>query len=104
MVYFFTTMMEVHIQYILNVCKLRNHIWVELYRYHAELMIISHYELLTWTMPMSFRTLSVRWQAHLRDPQTQPKPPKTKLLKKKTRSKVPKTQKTGCAYSEHYTN
>ena len=23
---------------------------------------------------------------------------------KKKRSKVPKTQKTGCAYSEHYTN
>ena len=29
--------------------------------------------------------------------------PKTKLIPKKTRSKVPKTQKTGCAYSEHYT-
>ena len=29
--------------------------------------------------------------------------PQNQASSKKTRSKVPKTQKTGCAYSEHYT-
>ena len=36
-------------------------------------------------------------------PKPNPNPPKPSFFKK-TRSKVPKTQKTGCAYSEHYTN
>ena len=35
-------------------------------------------------------------------PKPNPNPPKPSFLKK-NRSKVPKTQKTGCAYSEHYT-
>ena len=29
--------------------------------------------------------------------------PQNQASSKKNRSKVPKTQKTGCAYSEHYT-
>ena len=37
----------------------------------------------------------MRWQAHLRDPQTQPKPPKTKLLKKKLVQKSQKLKKQG---------
>ena len=36
-------------------------------------------------------------------PKPNPNPPKPSFFQKKTRSKVPKTQKTGCAYSEHYT-
>ena len=36
-------------------------------------------------------------------PKPNPNPPKPSFFKKKTRSEVPKTQKTGCAYSEHYT-
>ena len=32
-----------------------------------------------------------------------PTPQNQASSNKKTRSKVPKTQKTGCAYSEHYT-
>ena len=39
--------------------------------------------------------VSVRWQAHLRDPQTQPKPPKTKLLPKKLVQKSQKLKKPG---------
>ena len=38
--------------------------------------------------------LSVRWQAHLRDPQTQSYPPKTKLHKK-NRPKIQKLKKQG---------
>ena len=38
-------------------------------------------------------------------PKPNPNPPKSSFFNnKKTRSKVPKTQKTGCAFSEHYTN
>ena len=36
-------------------------------------------------------------------PKPNPNHPKPSFFQKK-RSKVPKTQKTGCAYSEHYTN
>ena len=52
-----------------------------------------------------YKTLSVRWQAHLRDPQTQPQPPKPSFFNnKKLVQKSQKLKKTGCAYSEHYTN
>ena len=36
-------------------------------------------------------------------PKPNPNPP-NQASSKNPRSKVPKTQKTGCAYSEHYTN
>ena len=39
--------------------------------------------------------ISVRWQAHLHDPQTQPYPPKTKLLPKKIVQKSQKLKKQG---------
>ena len=56
--------------------------------------------------PQNDRSKNIYISALASAPSRPPNPtltPKTKLLPKKTRSKVPKTQKTGCAYSEHYT-
>ena len=50
------------------------------------------------------KSISVHWQAHLCDPKPNPNPQnQASATTTKTRSKVPKTQITRCAYSEHYT-
>ena len=54
-----------------------------------------------------YRNILIQISALASAPSRPPNPtltPQNQASSKNPRSKVPKTQKTGCAYSEHYTN